>query len=99
WVSRCGGRAHTDPQTHGIRRGCCAPLLQFSAWESLACDTVFLKERAQLTSMEPDSEIERVDRLYAALGRVNRAIVRMPEREELLREACRILVMQGGFRA
>jgi PAS domain S-box-containing protein len=49
--------------------------------------------------MEPESEIERVDRLYAALGQVNRAIVRMPEREELLREACRILVMQGGFRA
>ena len=49
--------------------------------------------------MQQDSEVERLERLYAALGQVNRAIVRMPERDELLREACRILVVQGGFRA
>ncbi len=42
-------------------------------------------------------EIERLKRLHASLSQINQAIVRMPNRGELFREACRVLVEQGGF--
>jgi len=35
---------------------------------------------------------------YAVLSGINATIVRVREREELLREACRIVVRAGGFR-
>jgi PAS domain-containing protein len=45
-----------------------------------------------------EREIARVTRLYAALSKVNQAIVLTHGRDELFREICRILVEQGGFR-
>ena len=43
-------------------------------------------------------EIERLNRLYAALSHVNQAIVRMPSREDLFRSVCNILIEHGGVR-
>src|SRR5437773_4656773 len=42
--------------------------------------------------------IARLNRIYAVLSGINSTIVRVREREELLREACRIVVRAGGFR-
>ena len=42
-------------------------------------------------------EIERLNRLYAALSQVNQAVVRANSRETLLQEICRVLVDFGGF--
>jgi len=45
-----------------------------------------------------ERELERLNRLYAALGQINQAIVRLPRRDELFRKVCQILVEDGGFR-
>lgn len=45
-----------------------------------------------------DNEIRRLTRLYAALSQVNQAVVRIPEREPLLVEICRVLVEFGRFK-
>lgn len=44
-----------------------------------------------------EHELERIGRLYAALTRLNQAIVRRPDRDALFADACRALVDQGGF--
>jgi len=41
--------------------------------------------------------IERLNRVYAVLSGINNAIVRIRDRRELLEEACRIAVEDGGF--
>lgn len=45
-----------------------------------------------------EREMERTNRLYAALSQVNQAIVRATAPDELLREMCRVLVEFGRFR-
>jgi PAS domain S-box-containing protein len=45
-----------------------------------------------------ERELERLNRLYAALGQINQAIVRMPSRDELFQKVCQVLVEHGGFR-
>jgi diguanylate cyclase (GGDEF)-like protein/PAS domain S-box-containing protein len=42
--------------------------------------------------------IARLSRIQAVLSGINATIVRVRDRRELLREACRIAVQQGGFR-
>ena len=42
-------------------------------------------------------EIERLNRLYDALSRINKAIARTLTREELFRRVCEVLVEHGGF--
>ncbi len=42
-------------------------------------------------------EIERLNRLYAALSQINQAIVRKRTRGELFRGVCSLLVEHGGF--
>ncbi len=42
--------------------------------------------------------IARLSRIQAVLSGINSTIVRVRDRRELLREACRIAVQQGGFR-
>lgn len=42
-------------------------------------------------------EIERLKSLYAALSQISQAIVWTPDRDELLRKVCRVLVEHGGF--
>ena len=41
--------------------------------------------------------IRRLNRVYAVLSDINALIVRAPDRQQLLREACRIAVDEGGF--
>jgi len=43
------------------------------------------------------ARIGRLNRVYAMLSGINSAIVRIGDREELLNEACRIAVSEGGF--
>jgi PAS domain S-box-containing protein len=45
-----------------------------------------------------EAEIERLNRLYAALSEINQVLVRARSREELFAEVCRIVVRIGGFR-
>ncbi|MDD2764796.1 MAG: PAS domain S-box protein [Opitutaceae bacterium] len=45
-----------------------------------------------------EREIERLNRLYAALSQVNQVIVRTKDRRELFSEVCRVLVEYGGFK-
>jgi GAF domain-containing protein len=42
-------------------------------------------------------DISRVNRLYAVLGKVNEAIIRLRAEQELFTAACRIAVEDGGF--
>ncbi len=55
----------------------------------IARDITPLKQR--------EREIARLSRLYAALSQISHAIVRKPDRDELFRTVCRVLVEQGGF--
>src|SRR5690606_30565760 len=41
------------------------------------------------------AQLERLNRLYSALGQLSQAVVRSSGREELFRKACQILVEQG----
>ena len=45
-----------------------------------------------------EREIERLNKLYAALGVLNQTIVGVTSREELFREVCRIVVEMAGFK-
>ncbi len=42
-------------------------------------------------------DISRVNRLYAVLGKVNEAIIRIRAEQDLYEEACKIAVEDGGF--
>ena len=45
-----------------------------------------------------ERQLERLNRIYLALSRVSEAIVRTSDRQELLRQVCRILVEDGEVR-
>jgi diguanylate cyclase (GGDEF)-like protein/PAS domain S-box-containing protein len=47
---------------------------------------------------EAENRIRRLNRVYAVLSGINTLIVRVRDRDELFREACRIAVEEGGFR-
>jgi diguanylate cyclase (GGDEF)-like protein/PAS domain S-box-containing protein len=47
---------------------------------------------------ESENKIRRLNRVYAVLSGINTLIMRVRNREELFKEACRIAVEQGGFR-
>jgi diguanylate cyclase (GGDEF)-like protein len=51
-----------------------------------------------LVRQEQQRHITRLNRIYAVLSGINSAIVRVANREELFREACRIAVQAGGFK-
>jgi len=46
---------------------------------------------------EQQREISQLSRLYAALTQINKAIIWLPDREELFNKLCQILVEEGGF--
>jgi PAS domain S-box-containing protein/diguanylate cyclase (GGDEF)-like protein len=46
---------------------------------------------------QAEERIRRLNRVYAVLSGINALIVRARDREQLLREACRIAVEDGGF--
>lgn len=58
--------------------------------------TLILHDVSQRRAHE--AEIERMNRLYAALSHVNQAIVWSSERDQLLTKVCEVLVTFGGFR-
>ncbi|HEY8710984.1 MAG TPA: EAL domain-containing protein, partial [Burkholderiaceae bacterium] len=47
---------------------------------------------------EAENRIRRLNRVYAVLSGINALIVRVRDRDELFREACRIAVETGAFR-
>lgn len=47
---------------------------------------------------ESENKIGRLNRVYAVLSDINTLILRVRNRDELFKEACRIAVEQGGFR-
>ncbi len=49
-------------------------------------------------SRRADVRIKRLNRVYAVLSGINALIVRVRDRDELFREACRIALDAGGFR-
>jgi diguanylate cyclase (GGDEF)-like protein len=51
-----------------------------------------------LVRQEQQRHIARLNRIYAVLSGINSLIVRVSDRAELFREACRIAVRVGGFR-
>lgn len=55
------------------------------------CQDVTDRKQAEL-------KIEGLNRVYAVLSHINSLIVRVRDRDELYREACRIAVETGGFR-
>lgn len=46
---------------------------------------------------QSETRVKRLNRVYAVLSGINTLIVRVQERDELFREACRIAVEFGGF--
>ncbi len=44
------------------------------------------------------AELERMNRLYNALSQINQAIVRLPNRQDLFAQVCKVAVELGGFR-
>jgi GAF domain-containing protein len=52
---------------------------------------------SSVDTTEELSDLSRVNRLYAVLGKVNEAIIRIRVEQDLFSEACRIAVEDGGF--
>ena len=50
-----------------------------------------------LEHMEKEAKVQRLTRVYAVLSGINTLIVRVQDRDELFREACRIAVEAGHF--
>jgi CheY-like chemotaxis protein len=53
-----------------------------------------------LTAVEhrrADTQVTILNRLYTVLSATNRAIIRIPDKNDLLKEICRICVESGGF--
>ena len=51
-----------------------------------------------LAKIEEESKVRRLTRVYAVLSGINALIVRVRERDELFRAACRVAVEAGEFR-
>jgi len=60
--------------------------------------TIFALVRDITERKENESKLRRLNRVYAVLSAINMLIVRVRDRDELFREACRIAVEEGGFR-
>ncbi len=56
-----------------------------------------LATRLEQRVAERTVDLNRLNRVYAVLSGINALIVRVRERDELFREACRIAVQQGQF--
>ena len=55
------------------------------------------RERATAEQKEQLDRIARLSRIYAVMGGINSAIVRIHDRQQLLQEVCRIAVVEGAF--
>jgi PAS domain S-box-containing protein len=54
--------------------------------------------QAMALSAKRERELAHLSRLYAALSKINQAIVRTPTRDELFQTICRVLAEEGGLR-
>jgi PAS domain S-box-containing protein/diguanylate cyclase (GGDEF)-like protein len=63
---------------------------RFAGYRGVATDITGRKES--------ERRITRLNRVYAVLSGINAAIVRIRDRDELFKEACRVAVEDGGFR-
>ena len=64
------------------------------AWSRSVCAKNELLDAHQ----KAEQSIKRIKHLYVALSRVNEAIMRIDERDELLNEICRIAIENGRFK-
>src|SRR5271157_1489072 len=92
------GRAFTV-QTHSWRKdGTCFPVEVRLSRYTIRGQQLFLALVCDITEREArEREIERLNRLYATLSAVSRAIVGVKTREDLFREICRIVVEHARF--
>ncbi len=83
---------------HQRKNGTTFPVEVSSRQISVGGETFILSIIRDITQRKAhEREIERLNRLYAALSQVNQAIVRAGSRQELVQEVCRVLVGFGGF--
>ena len=61
-----------------------------------ACHLAMIQDITE--SKDAQRTITRLNRVYAVLSGINTMIVRVHDRDELFREACRVAVEAGGFR-
>jgi len=92
------GRAFTV-RTHSRRKdGTCFPVEVRLSRYTIRGQQLFLALVCDITEREArEREIERLNRLYATLSAVSRAIVGVRTREDLFREICRITVEHASF--
>ena len=55
------------------------------------------KVRHAVELRESQKKVARLNRLYIVLSRINEAIVRIRNKEQLMKEVCKIAVQEGGF--
>ncbi len=55
------------------------------------------KVRAAVEHQRADMQVTTLNRLYTVLSATNRAIIRIHDKNDLLKEICRIAVENGGF--
>jgi len=55
------------------------------------------KIKAAVGHRQADAQVTALNRLYTVLSATNKAIVRIHDRNDLLKEICRIVVEDGGF--
>lgn len=83
---------------HGRKDGSTFPVEVSSRKIRVGDEDIILSIVRDITQRKAhESEIERLNCLYAALSELNAAVVRARTREELLAEVCRALVQAGGF--
>jgi signal transduction histidine kinase len=83
---------------HRRKDGSVFPVETSSRMISLGGESFLLSIIRDITQRKAhEREIERMNRLYAALSQVNQTVVRATSREELLADVCRVLVQFGGF--
>ena len=94
-----GGKGWFFETRHKCRDGATFPAEVSSRTLSLGDETFYLSIIRDISERkQAEAKLIRSNRLYAVLSQVNQAIVRFRDREELLRELCRIAVVFGRFR-
>ncbi|MGA8347589.1 MAG: PAS domain S-box protein, partial [Isosphaeraceae bacterium] len=93
------GRAFTTHANARRKDGTCFPMEVRLSRYTIQGQQLFLALVCDITERGArEREIERLNRLYATLSAVSRAIVGVRTREDLFREICRITVEHVGFK-
>lgn len=62
------------------------------------CQDVSERKRTELALRDTGLKYQRLNRVHTVLSEINELIVRVTNRDELMRDVCRIAVEHGGFR-